>query len=87
MLLRNHGLMDDLRFRYLAAKCLAEVKEWDECLSLLGDGEMDDGMQLAGTVSGGCGGVHMGQFMYVMGDAQFCMHQISRFDGPDSTCC
>jgi hypothetical protein len=31
--------------RYLAAKCLAEVDEWDECLSLLGDGELDDDLQ------------------------------------------
>lgn len=32
-------------FRYLAAKCLAEVEEWDECLTLLGDGELDDDLQ------------------------------------------
>jgi hypothetical protein len=38
--------------RYLAAKCLAEVEEWDECLTLLGDGELDDDMQ---DVSGGRG--------------------------------
>jgi anaphase-promoting complex subunit 6 len=31
--------------RYLAAKCLAEVEEWDECLTLLGDGELDDDLQ------------------------------------------
>eukprot|EP00882_Tetradesmus_deserticola_P033005 GHRQ01037665.1.p1 GENE.GHRQ01037665.1~~GHRQ01037665.1.p1 ORF type:complete len:203 (+),score=102.44 GHRQ01037665.1:444-1052(+) len=45
MLLKNHGLMEDVRFRYLAAKCLAEVEEWDECLTLLGDGELDDDLQ------------------------------------------
>jgi hypothetical protein len=31
--------------RYLAAKCLAEVEEWDECITLLGDGELDDDLQ------------------------------------------
>ena len=45
MLLRNHGVMEDGRFRYLAAKCLAEVEQWDECLTLLGDGELDDELQ------------------------------------------
>eukprot|EP00879_Flechtneria_rotunda_P031998 GHRR01035141.1.p2 GENE.GHRR01035141.1~~GHRR01035141.1.p2 ORF type:complete len:160 (+),score=51.01 GHRR01035141.1:1167-1646(+) len=44
MLLKHHGLMEDVRFRYLTAKCLAEVEEWDECLTLLGDGELDDDM-------------------------------------------
>jgi hypothetical protein len=34
-----------LSCRYLAAKCLAEVDEWDECLTLLGDGELDDDLQ------------------------------------------
>jgi anaphase-promoting complex subunit 6 len=28
----------ELRFKYLAARCLAECKDWEECLSLLGDG-------------------------------------------------
>ncbi|GBF89495.1 anaphase-promoting complex subunit 6 [Raphidocelis subcapitata] len=42
MLLRQHGLMEDVRFRYLAAKCFAEVGEWDEVLALLADGEPDD---------------------------------------------
>eukprot|EP00775_Hariotina_reticulata_P001960 gene1960-2287_t len=45
MLLRHHGLMDDLRFRYLAAKCLSEVQEWDELLTLLGDDTLDDDME------------------------------------------
>jgi hypothetical protein len=45
MLLRHHGLMEDLRFRYLAAKCLAEVQEWDELLMLLGDEALDDDME------------------------------------------
>ena len=46
MLLRSHGgLLGDVRFRYLAAKCLAELDEWDEVLGLLGDGELDDDMQ------------------------------------------
>jgi hypothetical protein len=37
--------MEDGRFRYLAAKCLAEGEQWDECLTLLGDGELDDELQ------------------------------------------
>lgn len=45
MLLRSHGLMEDVRFRYLAAKCLAAVDEWDECLTLVGDGGLDEDMQ------------------------------------------
>ncbi|XWS10892.1 hypothetical protein CRYUN_Cryun38cG0037200 [Craigia yunnanensis] len=32
----------DLRFRYLAAKCLEELKEWDQCLSMLGDEKFDE---------------------------------------------
>uniref|UniRef100_A0A383WBY8 Uncharacterized protein n=1 Tax=Tetradesmus obliquus TaxID=3088 RepID=A0A383WBY8_TETOB len=42
MLLKHHGLMEDVRFRYLAAKSLAAVDDWDEVLALLGDGELDD---------------------------------------------
>ncbi|XP_057458614.1 anaphase-promoting complex subunit 6 [Lotus japonicus] len=30
-------VLRDLRFRYLAAKCLEELKEWDQCLSMLGE--------------------------------------------------
>lgn len=37
--------MEDVRFLYLTAKCLAEVQEWDECLTVLGDGELDHDMQ------------------------------------------
>lgn len=29
---------NDLRFKHLAARCLAECKEWEECLNVLGDG-------------------------------------------------
>ncbi|XP_022717294.1 anaphase-promoting complex subunit 6-like isoform X2 [Durio zibethinus] len=32
----------DLRFRYLAAKCLEELKEWDQCLFMLGDEKFDE---------------------------------------------
>jgi hypothetical protein len=42
VLLRAHGLMEDARFRYLAASCLAEVGEWEEVLALLADSEPDD---------------------------------------------
>lgn len=53
MLLKQHGLADDVRFRYLSAKCLAAVADWDGCLGLLGDGELDG--ELAGDeVRGGC---------------------------------
>ncbi|KAG0597202.1 hypothetical protein M758_UG320200 [Ceratodon purpureus] len=42
-LLRKHHLVTtDLRFRYLAGKCLEEVKEWDECLLMLGESEVDE---------------------------------------------
>ncbi|KAL2620164.1 hypothetical protein R1flu_000369 [Riccia fluitans] len=42
LLRRFHLVSVDLRFRYLAAKCLAEVKDWEECLAMLGDGEVDE---------------------------------------------
>ncbi|GLU18055.1 hypothetical protein SLE2022_343770 [Rubroshorea leprosula] len=32
----------DLRFRYLAAKCLEELKEWDQCLLMLGEAKVDE---------------------------------------------
>ncbi|XP_031286814.1 anaphase-promoting complex subunit 6 isoform X1 [Pistacia vera] len=35
-------VLRDLRFRYLAAKCLEELKEWDQCLSMLGDAKVDE---------------------------------------------
>ncbi|KAL9679328.1 hypothetical protein QQ045_017186 [Rhodiola kirilowii] len=35
-------VLRDLRFRYLAAKCLEELKEWDQCLSMLGDAKLDE---------------------------------------------
>ena len=34
--------MHATRCRYLAAKCLAALEDWDEVLALLGDGELDD---------------------------------------------
>lgn len=30
-----------IRFVHLAARCLEECGEWQECLQLLGDGELD----------------------------------------------
>lgn len=54
MLLTNHGLMEDVRFRYLAAMCLAECKDWDECLTLLGDGELDDQAAMDVSMSACC---------------------------------
>ncbi|MQL90434.1 hypothetical protein Taro_023030 [Colocasia esculenta] len=32
----------DLRFRYLAAKCLEELKEWNQCLTMLGEAKVDE---------------------------------------------
>ncbi|KAH7624830.1 hypothetical protein Ndes2526B_g00197 [Nannochloris sp. 'desiccata'] len=41
-LLRTSELIDkDIRFRYLSARCLAEIKEWDECLEMLGGIDME----------------------------------------------
>ncbi|XP_073103970.1 anaphase-promoting complex subunit 6 isoform X2 [Elaeis guineensis] len=37
-----HVLLQDLRFRYLAAKCLEELKEWHQCLTMLGDAKVDE---------------------------------------------
>lgn len=31
----------DVRFRYLAAKCLVECEEWEECLKMVGGWEDD----------------------------------------------
>lgn len=46
-LLRRDRLLDvDFGFRYLAAKCLAEVSDWEEALSVLGDGETEDNLLL-----------------------------------------
>jgi len=30
-------VLRDLRFRYLAAQCLQELNEWNQCLSMLGE--------------------------------------------------
>ena len=39
MLLKRDGLHEtDPHFKYLAARCLAECKEWEEVLTVLGDG-------------------------------------------------
>ncbi|KAJ4839208.1 Cell division cycle protein 16 [Turnera subulata] len=35
-------VLRDLRFRYLAAKCLEELKEWDQCLTMLGEAKVDE---------------------------------------------
>ncbi|XP_050238671.1 anaphase-promoting complex subunit 6 [Mercurialis annua] len=42
-------VLRDLRFRYLAAKCLEELKEWDQCLLMLGDAKVDDDGNLFDT--------------------------------------
>ncbi|KAM1474952.1 hypothetical protein ACFX2I_030903 [Malus domestica] len=31
-----------LRFRYLAAKCLEELKKWDQCILMLDDAKVDE---------------------------------------------
>lgn len=51
-LLRNAGLIEaDIQCRYLAARCLAEVKDWEECLNVLGGWEESElealGMQVS----------------------------------------
>lgn len=41
-LLQTSDVVDkDIRFRYLAARCLAETKDWEQCLELLGGIEAD----------------------------------------------
>lgn len=41
-LLQSADVVDkDIRFRYLAARCLAEIKDWEQCLDLLGGIEAD----------------------------------------------
>eukprot|EP00887_Chlorella_sp_A99_P002438 scaffold10.g2438.t1 len=46
-LLRASELVEkDMRFRYLAARCLAECREWEECLGLLGGLEAEGPEQL-----------------------------------------
>ncbi|CAA0832462.1 Anaphase-promoting complex subunit 6 [Striga hermonthica] len=42
-------VLRDLRFRYLAAKCLEELKEWDQCLLMLGDAKVDENGNIADT--------------------------------------
>lgn len=38
------------KFKYLAARCLAECSEWDQCLEVLGDGEGDgEGEGISGS--------------------------------------
>ncbi|MCL7049544.1 hypothetical protein MKW94_011336, partial [Papaver nudicaule] len=38
----SQTVLRDLHFRYLAAKCLVELKEWDQCLLMLGDATVDE---------------------------------------------
>lgn len=41
-LLKGSDLIEqDVRFRYLAAKCLVECQEWEECLMMVGGWEED----------------------------------------------
>ncbi|XVF78859.1 hypothetical protein PTKIN_Ptkin14bG0171300 [Pterospermum kingtungense] len=42
LLMASKIVIRDLRFRYLAAKCLEELKEWDQCLLMLGDEKLDE---------------------------------------------
>ncbi|KAL3503103.1 hypothetical protein ACH5RR_037552 [Cinchona calisaya] len=42
-------VLHDLRFRYLAAKCLEELKEWDQCLLMLGDAKVDENGNITDT--------------------------------------
>lgn len=48
----SHVVLSDLRFRYLAAKCLEELKEWDQCLQMLGDTKLDEHGNVRDTKDG-----------------------------------
>lgn len=41
-------IFKDLRFRYLAAKCLEEMKEWQQCLEMLGDAKVGEDGSIEG---------------------------------------
>ena len=42
-LIHSHELVGaDVRFRYLAARCLAECKEFEECLRVIGESDEDE---------------------------------------------
>lgn len=44
-LLKTQDMIEqDPRCRYLAASCLAEIKDWEECLCMLGGWEDDEVM-------------------------------------------
>ncbi|KAL4427283.1 hypothetical protein ABPG77_003192 [Micractinium sp. CCAP 211/92] len=50
-LLRGTELIEkDVRFRFLAARCLVECKEWEECLAVLGGLDAEDPAALAATL-------------------------------------
>ena len=51
LLLRSSGVIEHSEALYLAARCYAECKEWEECLSLLGDGDDDESGIIEGTGS------------------------------------
>lgn len=56
MLLRSTELMDeDAQARFLAARCLAEVHDWEECLSVLGDGGFAQGSDPANGIQSALG--------------------------------
>lgn len=71
LLLKQSGLVDqDVRCRYLAARCLIACEEWDECLQLLGeDGDGTDAMTTDKTMVRvlqrmGCRGVAAMRLVY-----------------------
>lgn len=45
-------VLRDLRFRYLAAKCLEELKEWDQCMLMLGEAKVDENGNVYDTKDG-----------------------------------
>lgn len=50
LLLKQSDLVDqDVRCRYLAARCLIACEEWDECLQLLGEDGDNDAMMTEKT--------------------------------------
>jgi anaphase-promoting complex subunit 6 len=42
LLLRQTGVIEHTEALYLAARCYAECREWEECLALLGEGDEDE---------------------------------------------
>lgn len=64
LLSRDRYVEMDMRFRYLAARCLAEVDEWEQCLQLIGESEASEpsAVQLLRNTEGPPGGTEVGLY-------------------------